>query len=84
MSEEFNPLRPLLAAMASVGEAPEVGECMEYDAWVPMIHPQTGERVNMRARIHDHFLLPDQIAELEAMLEGEAHNTPDDYYDGKD
>jgi hypothetical protein len=39
--------------------------CIEYDAWIPIQHPLTGERVNVRAMVHDHLLAPAEVADLE-------------------
>lgn len=84
---DHNPLRPILEAMVQgVTSMPiqQQGECIEYVVYVPIQHPVTGERVNAKALVHDHIIVPEQIEELEAHYALEdAHNTPDDYYDGK-
>lgn len=63
--------------MREMGE--EVGECIEYDAWIPIRHPLTDQRVNTRAKVHDHFVLPEQAEALEAHFALEAApGTPGD------
>lgn len=80
MNEEENPLlRALLDGRK------EDRECIEFDVWVPVIHPLSEERVNVRCTYHDHSILAPEAQELTTLFElPAAENTPDDYYNGKD
>lgn len=76
-----NPLRALLGDQADlIGQPDEPTECVVYSAWIPILHPMTNERVNVKATIHDHICVAEAVQDLEEQYAiPSPHNTPDDY-----
>ena len=53
----------------------------QYDVWIPVNHPLTGKRVNVKATKWDRYLSEDEVADLEGHFACAARrNTADDYY----
>ena len=57
-------------------------ECIEFDVWVPVRHPLSGERVNVRAIVHERIVSPDAANDLEALFSLEAAANTPDAFDG--
>ncbi len=71
--------------MTEYDQQEEHGECVESQVWVPVWHPTVNDFVNLPATYHDHMLLPDDIAELEAIFAGPTiEGKADDYYDSEE
>ena len=43
--------------------------CVDIPVWVPVRHPLTGERMNAKARFHDHLLSASEAEALNAWFD---------------